>query len=241
VTNCLITGNKAAGSGGGLCYDGLLIVEPTLTNCTFAHNTAAEYGGAVSCYSMTDLSLSMTNCILWADLAPEGAEIALRNSAELTTSFSDVQGGEAQVYVDGGSELIWGEGNIDADPLFVDPDGPDDDPNTWEDNDFHLAADSPCIDAGDPNFVPGPDERDIDGQMRVWDGDDDSQWVVDMGSDEFGSIIPGDLDGDGCVSQGDLGILLSSWGSSGGDLNGDGETNQADLGILLAHWGEGCP
>jgi hypothetical protein len=25
-----------------------------------------------------------------------------------------------------------------------------------------------------------------------------------------------------------------------GDLNGDGCVDQADLGILLAHWGEGC-
>jgi hypothetical protein len=184
----------------------------------------------------------MTNCILWADLAAWGAEIALRISVELTISFSDVQGGEAQVYVGGGAQLIWGAGNIDADPLFVDPDGPDDDPNTWEDNDLHLSGGSPCIDAGDPDFVPEFDERDLDGQMRVWDGDEDGTWIVDMGSDEFGSIIPGDLDGDGCVGQGDLGILLSSWAfDDGGDLNGDGNTDQSDLGILLAHWGEGCP
>ena len=33
-----------------------------------------------------------------------------------------------------------GEGNIDRDPLFVDP----------ENRDFHLKVDSPCSDAGDP-------------------------------------------------------------------------------------------
>jgi len=57
--------------------------------------------------------------------------------------------------------------------------------------------------------------------------------------------IPGDLNGDGCVDQVDLGILLADWGCSGGDCpgdcDGDGNTNQTDLGILLAHWGEGCP
>jgi len=26
-----------------------------------------------------------------------------------------------------------------------------------------------------------------------------------------------------------------------GDINGDGCVDQSDLGILLAHWGEGCP
>jgi hypothetical protein len=57
--------------------------------------------------------------------------------------------------------------------------------------------------------------------------------------------IAGDLDGDGCVDQTDLGILLADWGCTGGDCPGDcdddGDTDQADLGILLAHWGEGCP
>ncbi|HMQ17077.1 MAG TPA: hypothetical protein PKC49_13990 [Phycisphaerae bacterium] len=54
--------------------------------------------------------------------------------------------------------------------------------------------------------------------------------------------IPGDLDGDLCVGQPDLGILLSCFGTSDcGDLDGDGQTGQADLGILLANWGNGCP
>ncbi|HUU98537.1 MAG TPA: hypothetical protein VM487_22615 [Phycisphaerae bacterium] len=57
--------------------------------------------------------------------------------------------------------------------------------------------------------------------------------------------IPGDLNGDGCVDQADLGILLADWGCSGGecpgDCDGDGDTDQSDLGILLTHWGEGCP
>ncbi|HUU84952.1 MAG TPA: hypothetical protein VM243_15740 [Phycisphaerae bacterium] len=116
---------------------------------------------------------------------------------------------------------------------------------SYQMHDHHLTIESPCTDAGDPHFVPGPDERDIDGQMRVWDGDDDGEWIVDMGSDEFGSIIPGDLDGDGCVGHGDLGILLGDWGCTTGDCPGDcdfdGDTDHADLGILLGQWGEGCP
>jgi len=171
----------------------------------------------------------MTNCILWDG----GDEIWNDDGSTITISYSNVEGG-------------WpGNGNIEADPLFVDPDGPDDDPDTWEDNDLHLLPISLCIDAGDPEYLPEPDERDIDGQMRVWDGDDDGQRVVDIGSDEFGSRIPGDLNGDGCVGHADLGILLTDWGCTGGDCPGDldcdGDTDHADLGILLAHWGEGCP
>ena len=57
--------------------------------------------------------------------------------------------------------------------------------------------------------------------------------------------IPGDLNGDGCVDQADLGILLTDWGCKDreclGDCDNDGDTDQSDLGILLTHWGEGCP
>ncbi len=46
---------------------------------------------------------------------------------------------------------------------------------------------------------------------------------------------------DGVVNGGDLGALLSGWGSAGiTDLNGDGVTNAADLSILLSAWGP-CP
>ncbi|HUU98162.1 MAG TPA: hypothetical protein VM487_20715 [Phycisphaerae bacterium] len=57
-------------------------------------------------------------------------------------------------------------------------------------------------------------------------------------------IIEGDLNGDGCVDQADLGILLADWDCTGGgcagDIDGDGDVDQADLGLLLANWGEGC-
>ena len=56
---------------------------------------------------------------------------------------------------------------------------------------------------------------------------------------------PGDLNGDGCVDQADLGILLADWGCTHGDCpgdcDGDGDTDQSDLGILLTNWGAGCP
>jgi hypothetical protein len=76
-------------------------------------------------------------------------------------------------------------------------------------------------------------------------GDDDngpesgSAYVFDL------DPTPGDLDCDGDVDQGDLGILLADWGCTGGDCpgdcDGDGDTDQADLGVLLAHWGRDFP
>jgi hypothetical protein len=62
--------------------------------------------------------------------------------------------------------------------------------------------------------------------------------------EELGQIIPdcvGDLNGDGAVDGGDLGVLLSGWGGTGAaDLNGDGVVDGADLGVLLGAWGP-CP
>ncbi len=51
-----------------------------------------------------------------------------------------------------------------------------------------------------------------------------------------------DLNGDGVVSDADLGILLDAWGpcpsaSCAADLNADGETGGPDLAILLDSWG----
>lgn len=48
----------------------------------------------------------------------------------------------------------------------------------------------------------------------------------------------GDVNTDRAVDGADLGVMLSSWGTSGpADLNGDSTVNGADLGILLSAWG----
>ena len=60
------------------------------------------------------------------------------------------------------------------------------------------------------------------------------------------TVVTGDLTGDGCVNQSDLGTLLADFGCTAGlllcpgDVTGDGETNQSDLGVLLANFGAGC-
>lgn len=53
---------------------------------------------------------------------------------------------------------------------------------------------------------------------------------------------PGDLNGDGKVDGGDLGLMLGAWGTSdpAADLNGDGKVDGGDLGLLLGLFGD-CP
>ncbi len=76
-------------------------------------------------------------------------------------------------------------GNISEDPMFVFAEG----------NDYHLAANSPCINAGDPGFVPRVGETDIDGQSRVFSE------VVDIGADEFTGYTIWYVDPDESIQQ----------------------------------------
>jgi len=65
-------------------------------------------------------------------------------------------------------------GNISKDPLFTNPGR----------NDFHLLIGSPCINTGDPSFVPAKGQTDIDGQPRIY------AFKVDIGADEYVGYFP---------------------------------------------------
>jgi hypothetical protein len=54
----------------------------------------------------------------------------------------------------------------------------------WIEGDYHLLQDSPCIDTGDPNYIVGPNETDLDGKSRVIGG------RIDMGAYEFFNTRP---------------------------------------------------
>jgi hypothetical protein len=68
---------------------------------------------------------------------------------------------------------------------------------------------------------------------------DDYAITSGSGTDWNAPVVPpapADLNGDGVVDGGDLGLLLAAWGTPDADLNGDGTTDGADLGILLSEW-----
>ena len=140
-----------------------------------------------------------------------------------------------------------GANNIDADPLFVDADGADNIVGTGDD-DLHVWPGSPCIDAGDPSFLPGPPpaDTDIDGQPRIM------ACFVDMGADEIAAGDPnsGDMDASGAVELPDVGLFVNTLLGDGSaadvcvaDMNNDGMADGLDtqsfLDCLLA--GAVCP
>jgi len=62
-----------------------------------------------------------------------------------------------------------------ADPQFVDAAG----------GDYHLKDTSPCIDAGDNSLVPSSVVKDLDGNQRIVDGNNNGTPAVDIGAYEY--------------------------------------------------------
>ena len=184
VDHCTFNGNTAFWGGGMFNSQRS---NSMVTNCTIAGNSAAATGGIGTGNSTP----TVRNCVVWGNNPEQWPQIG--GGAMVT--YSDVQGGWSGA----------GSNNIDADPLFVDADGPDDDPDTWEDNDYRLAAGSPCIDAADNTAVPEGIVTDLDGNPRFVDdpNTDDTGVgdppIVDMGPYEFGDPCADD-DGDGRVT-----------------------------------------
>jgi hypothetical protein len=184
----MITGNSANLKGGGLyCY---LTSSPSITNCTVADNTtsnaASTEGGGM--YLSSSSQATITNAIFWDNTAAKGPEICALSSCILRVSFSNFKGGQDSIAIDApvstttstvtpittsatASTLEWSDTNNADDPKFAGPDA----------GDYHLASDSPCVDAGTPD-VDLPD-LDFEGDLRILNS------TPDRGGDEFKTSI----------------------------------------------------
>jgi len=187
MTNCIFSGNSASNEGGGIYNEGVIL---NLTNCTFSGNSAVNEGGGI--FDAFEFPMmQLINCILWGNTDSSGvgesAQITHNLEPEETpdVSFSCIQDNDPNdAYIpfgDANSE------NIDDDPMFVrDPNDGGDGWGVGDNDDFgdlHLQNNSPCINAGHPNFSAGPNNVDMDGQPRV------IGLRVDMGADEFAPMI----------------------------------------------------
>jgi predicted outer membrane repeat protein len=188
ISNCIITANSAEESGGGIDeWEGkiencLITANSALIGggikkamfinaCTIVGNRALWDGGGLG--GRPYRSSSVTNCIIWDNYAPGFPQLWPPENL-FYNCIQDWTGGKP--------------GNIDTDPYFVVPgywvdvNGTPADPNDdmWTDGDYHLLANSPCIDAGDPNFIGEPNETDLDGNPRI------ANSRIDMGAYEAG-------------------------------------------------------
>ncbi len=202
LINCRFHGNSAGSAGGGLFNNAWGVI---LVNCVFSGNTAGGFvlrpgwppspgtGGALRNGWASALVLNST--FVGNSAGTGGGMVGLDGSTIAQSIFwgnwddwgmsqsAQLGGGEYPPDIDyscvqGWTGTLGGEGNVRADPLFADADGADDIAGTEDDN-FRLSADSPLINAGDPDppLVP---YLDADGHERTLCG------RVDMGAYEFG-------------------------------------------------------
>jgi len=125
IQNSVLTENEAGQGVGGIYCS---FSDAIITNVTMAGNRSQGAGGGIRC---VDSSVTLRNSILWDDTPDEIHSVG----SELIVVYCDVEGGYS------------GEGNINADPLFV--------PGPF--SLYYLShidtgqnEDSPCMDSGDP-------------------------------------------------------------------------------------------
>jgi hypothetical protein len=165
LRNCVIAGNSAALRGGGVLALGGSTVF--VRGCTIVANSAGVAGGGIAGLATGDAG--MRDSIVWHNTAPAGAQLHLDQGASLTVTHSNVAGGPAAASVQGGSALVWGQPNLDAEPAFAD----------IAHGDYHSTVLSPGVDLGAPFYAIQPAETDIDKDPRI-DGP-----FMDQGADEL--------------------------------------------------------
>ena len=174
VTNAAFSGNGATDRGGGMCNKNS---SPTVTNVTFSGNGANSGGGMYNLSSSPTLkNVILSNSTRGGDCVLDGSSLNAASANNLVEDVSNACGLKNGV-----------NGNIVADPLFVDADGPDNLGGTADD-DLRLDFGSPAIDAGTNAGCPAAD---LDGLSRPGDGNGDTIAVCDMGAYEGGQMICG--------------------------------------------------
>lgn len=179
VKNSLVTNNSAIQGGGGIVIYNDYYPSPELEsgfyNVTFANNENMglySYSAGVNLVNSIFWDNSGQNQIYFYDFDNHDDTLSVKNT--------DIEGGINGIEIVGGSILNWLPGNIGLDPDFL---GVGSDP-------FAIDWESPCIDAGttDTTGLNLP-YNDLIGNTRIWDGDGNGSFIVDMGPYEYGAPV----------------------------------------------------
>ena len=171
LNSCMLTGNRTTSNGGGAFWS-------RLTNCTLTRNEAVNGNGGGACESTLhnctvtentagdrgggSYNCTLNNCIVWENSAPSDANY----SSWCAFNFSCATPLPSA-----------GPGNMSLPPIFIDA----------ANGNYRLLANSPCIGAGDNQYVGV--NVDLDGNPRIKNG------IVCMGAYEFQGTVIGPTQG----------------------------------------------
>lgn len=150
--------NNDTNTGGVGGVTGELNVSYT-EDCSIVNNIF--YGTNSSDLIMYVDDVSSINLLLDYNLYQFDGPVEYDFEGTVYSSFSDYQAGSGQ-----------DDNSLFDDPEFVDKSM----------SDFHILATSAAVDAGDPNYSPGPDEVDMDSEARIVGN------RIDIGSDEYAGM-----------------------------------------------------
>lgn len=237
LANAYVTDNQGTLGGALTSNDATTI----LRNCVLARNTTSGGGGGALA---VDGTMTIEHCTLADNAAAAGGGAVYSWTGNVMVRHSILWGnGESPLM--GAMTMLWcnvaggcaGVGNMNDEPGFV----------AATAGDYRLLRTSPCINAGDPAFVPPAGAIDLDGAARVQAG------RVDLGAFES-SFWAGDVDHDGDVDANDLAVLLASLAGPGIpptpptpidveqcleslDYDADADVDVADLAVFQAAFG----
>lgn len=260
IKNSLFAGNIGSVCGGVAITDS----KTRIDNCTFVGNRGQKNASLFGYFIgkpediESDEMSSVNDCIFKDNETPDGPEILDGTGL----CFSEGMGLYfAQLFeinyscIEGLSDDLFGLGNIEADPLFVntgywDPNGTPDDWNddTWIEGDYHLKSTSwrwdtaaqkwtwddvtsPCIDAGNPGMVLGgePTTLEVD-PLNRWGQNIRVNMGAYGGTSEasmapLGWALLCDLDNSGIVNVNDFSTMAEMWLQTGQNLPPDVSRN----------------
>jgi hypothetical protein len=286
VRDCDFVENEAPGDGGGGVYvdaewsggppaatgprfvnglfagnNGAILVRSdstaTLINCSLVHNSIGiPFLAWPTAFCGGGGSLFLHNCIVWG------------NQPVSSPGLAGVLMGSGLIQAERCAVQLWdgsrpGTDTFAVDPVFVDSNGPDNDPQTYADNDYRLGLCSPALDIGDADALPVDVTADRAGQPRFHDvpGQPDIgigavAWL-DLGAYESAALTAncasdcvGDPSGDRRVDFEDLPLLIDCLGgptqSAGSgcalsNLNTDGVIDLRDFAVFQQRFGQLCP